>query len=169
MERRDGERVNPSGPDVTGSGAGILKRGGTADSGPLTRVLLIEDDPATARLLSRVLNQAAGVPFVVHWVDQLSEGLKGLAGGSFDVVLLDLMLPDSRGLASLTRVRAQSPLTPVVVVSAIEEESLAIEAVHKAPRIICSRGRSTSIGSCGRSGTPWNETGPSGVWPRSTP
>ena len=74
----------------------------SASTGHPIRVLLIEDDPSTARAMQAVLGEAAGVRFEVEWADRLAAGSERLAEGGIDVVLLDLILPDSRGLESLT-------------------------------------------------------------------
>lgn len=107
------------------------------------RVLLIEDDPSSARVTQRILEEAAGVRFEVQWVDRLKAGCDRLARGGVDVVLLDLMLPDSRGLDSLARVRAQRSMTAVVVVSGLDDESLAIRAVHNGAQDYLLKGQFT--------------------------
>jgi two-component system sensor histidine kinase UhpB len=61
----------------------------------------------------------------------LSSGLARLKDGGIDVLLLDLGLPDSRGLAALSRVQAQAPGVPVVVLSGADDEQLAMEAVRE--------------------------------------
>jgi two-component system sensor histidine kinase UhpB len=65
---------------------------------------------------------------LVH-VDRLSQGVKRLAEGDLDIVLLDLNLPDSRGLNTLTTLLGQAPKIPIVVVSGLSDEDTAVEAV----------------------------------------
>lgn len=61
------------------------------------RVLLVEDNPGDARLLQLALEEAAGT-FDVDHIDRLEAALALLRGGSYDVALLDLSLPDNHGL-----------------------------------------------------------------------
>lgn len=96
-----------------------------------TKVLLIEDSPDDAMLIQEELAEVRGSPFDLQHVDRLSEGLERLDQGGIDVVLLDLSLPDSQGLDSLARVLAQGPDVPVVVLTGLEDESLALEAVRR--------------------------------------
>jgi GAF domain-containing protein/DNA-binding response OmpR family regulator len=95
-----------------------------------TRILLIEDNPADARLLQKMLAEAKRFPFELEQADRLSAGLERLAGDDIDVVLLDLSLPDSRGLDTFTRALVQAPHTPIVVLSGLDDEKLAVEAVR---------------------------------------
>ena len=96
-----------------------------------TRVLLIEDSPDDAMLIQEELAEVRGVPFNLERVDRLSEGLEHLDQGGIDVVLLDLSLPDSQGLDSLARILDQRPDVPVVVLTGLEDEGLALEAVRR--------------------------------------
>ena len=96
-----------------------------------TRVLLIEDSPDDAMLIQEDLAEVRGVPFNLESVDTLSEGLEHLDQGGIDVVLLDLSLPDSQGLDSLARILDQRPDVPVVVLTGLEDEALALEAVRR--------------------------------------
>jgi two-component system cell cycle sensor histidine kinase/response regulator CckA len=94
-------------------------------------VLLIEDNPGDVRLIREMLVEADGARFKLECVDRLSTGLGRLAEGGIDCVLLDLTLPDSNELDTFVRVQAQSPEIPIVVISGLDDEALAIEAVQK--------------------------------------
>jgi PAS domain S-box-containing protein len=95
------------------------------------KVLLIEDNPDDAELLKRQLARSQNGHFAVTTVTTLKEGLKLLAwDDGIDLVLTDLSLPDSHGLDTITRVIYQSKHTPVVVLSGLDDEALAIKAVH---------------------------------------
>ena len=72
-------------------------------------VLLIEDNPGDARLIREMLTESRGALFDLECADCLSTGLERLAVVDIDVVLLDLGLPDSRGLDTFVRARAQAP------------------------------------------------------------
>lgn len=96
------------------------------------KVLLIEDNPADAALVEAMLDDQKRAAFDLEWKDTLSAGLKSLAEGKrTDVVLLDLMLPDSRGLESFIRVQSHSPAVPVVVMTGLDDEALAFSAVRQ--------------------------------------
>jgi len=94
-------------------------------------ILAVEDDPAAARLLTHLLVPAAGWTPQLLVRDSLQAGLARLAVGGVDVVLLDLNLPDSRGLDTLARVRHAAPGLPVVVMSSLEDETTALIAVQQ--------------------------------------
>src|SRR5438067_2414027 len=62
------------------------------------RVLLVEDSPGDARLIQEYLAEVEGLRLEVEGAARLTQGMTRLAGGGIDVVLLDLSLPDSRGM-----------------------------------------------------------------------
>ena len=95
------------------------------------RVLLIEDNPADARLIEVLLEGVRVANFTLRWEDHLGEGLARLAGkNDFDAVLLDLSLPDSQGLDTIVKVRAQAPDIPLVILTGLDDESLGLSAVQ---------------------------------------
>lgn len=96
----------------------------------LSKVLLIEDSPAAAELVRSLLTDIRDKPFTLECADRLSTGLERLAAGGVDVVLLDLWLPESEGLDTLLRVRQQAPSLPVVVLTGLNDETLAVKAVQ---------------------------------------
>jgi len=94
------------------------------------KLLMIEDNPGDARLIQEMLSEADGAPFDFEHVDGLSKGLGCLAAGYFDVLLLDLGLPDSQGLDTFNKLHAQSPQVPVVILTGLDDASLAYKAVR---------------------------------------
>ena len=96
-----------------------------------TTVLLIEDNPGDARLIQEFLSEAGSDIFRLEHVDRLSLGLERLARGDIGVILLDLSLPDSQGLEGLLKILTKAPDVPVVVLSSIKDEAVAIKAVHE--------------------------------------
>ena len=88
-------------------------------------VLLFEDNPIHARLLQGFLKPE----FAVEAVDNLAAGLARLEAGGIDAILLDLVLPDSQELATFERVKATVPNIPVLVLTGLDDEVLAEEAV----------------------------------------
>jgi len=97
----------------------------------LIRVLLIEDDPEDARLLREMLAEAKGTHFNVEWADRLQAGLEHLAEGGIDILLLDLSLPDSHGLDTVLTVNSRASGVPIVILTGLDDETLAIEAVRE--------------------------------------
>ncbi len=94
-------------------------------------ILLIEDNLAEARLLEEVLKGFGLERFRLTWVKRLQEALAKLREENFDVILLDLTLPDSQGLDSLPPLMEQAPTVPIVVLTNTNDDTLAIEAVRR--------------------------------------
>jgi DNA-binding NtrC family response regulator len=95
-----------------------------------THVLLIEDSSGDADLVRMRLRE--GNPDLeISYADRLSTGLAALAVKPPAVVLLDLNLPDSHGAQTFRNVRNQAPGVPVVVLSGVDDEELAVQAVHE--------------------------------------
>lgn len=104
--------------------------GGTnAIEGPV-HVLLIEDNPGDAGLVRAMLSEGQDARFRIEWVQALLPGLNRLTRGDIDMVLLDLSLPDSQGLESLAAIRNRAPGLPVVVLTGLDDEEFAHEAVR---------------------------------------
>ena len=95
------------------------------------KVLLIEDNPGDANLIRHMLSEEKLVSFNLKWAEELSTGLKHLAKRDIDALLLDLSLPDSQGLNTFTKVQNQAPELPIIVLSGLKDETLAVEAVRK--------------------------------------
>jgi len=93
-------------------------------------ILLVEDSPGDARLIRELLSGADG-SFDIEVAQTLSDGLNALASGSFDMILLDLMLPDSSGLETFIRLQAAAPYMPIVIMTQIDDEELGVHAVRK--------------------------------------
>jgi two-component system cell cycle response regulator len=95
------------------------------------KVLLIEDNPGDARLIREMLSEVGSPPFDLQHADRLSTGLERLAAGGIDVILLDLQLPESQELDTFRRVYAQAPHVPIVVLTVLGYETLALQTVHE--------------------------------------
>ena len=100
----------------------------TADT---VKILLIEDNPGDVRLIREMLSDAELFNCALECTARLSKGLEHLAGQPVDIVLLDLGLPDSQGLDTLAKVCSQVPGIPVVVLTGMDDEGLALEAVRQ--------------------------------------
>ena len=95
------------------------------------RVLLIEDNEDDVLIIRETLAEVRSASFDLECAGRLSTGLERLAAGGIDVVLLDLGLPDSQGLETLGRVHAQAPEAPIVVLTGLKDETLAVKAVQE--------------------------------------
>lgn len=97
----------------------------------IINVLLIEDNPADARLMHEMFREEAMKDFTVEYAGSLSEGLRLLAEDRHNAVILDLNLPDSTGLDTLLTLCNQRPKMPVVVMTGIADEETGLLAVHQ--------------------------------------
>jgi len=94
------------------------------------RILLVEDNPGDARLLREALKEVASYQFDLEHVERLSQALECLRAEHFDVVLLDLSLPDSQGLDNLATVRDAAPGVPILVLTGLDDEEVAVRALR---------------------------------------
>jgi diguanylate cyclase (GGDEF)-like protein/PAS domain S-box-containing protein len=94
-------------------------------------VLLIEDNPEEAELIRAMLAESRRESFEVEHVVRLQDGLNRLQAGVVDVVLLDFSLPDSSGLASFEHTREAAPHVPIVILTNLDDEELALTAVRE--------------------------------------
>ncbi len=91
------------------------------------RILLIEDDTI---LGAAVQDQIASDGHCVDWVTRLDAAGDAMAGAAYDLILLDLMLPDGRGIVFLKSLRARGDVTPVIVLTALDQISDRIEGLN---------------------------------------
>lgn len=91
------------------------------------RILLIEDDTV---LGAAVRDQISGDGQSADWVMRLDAAADAMAGAAYDLVLLDLMLPDGRGIGFLKGLRARGDVTPVIILTALDQVSDRIEGLN---------------------------------------
>jgi len=106
----------------------------------VNRVLILTGNAADARTLKDVLDKARDGPFVVEWVTHLADALARLRADDIDAILTELSLPDSEGIATFDALFAAVPHTPILTLSAREDETLAIEAVQRGAQGYLSKG-----------------------------
>jgi len=94
------------------------------------RVLLVEDNPGDAVLFQEMLAEADPDGFSLRRAETLLEALDQVAEFSFDVIALDLNLPDSHGLETFTAMRSYAPRTPVVLLTGNDDDAMAVAAVE---------------------------------------
>ena len=98
------------------------------------RVLLVEDNPGDARLVEEYLAESLPQRFEVEHLTRLEPALERAALQAWEVILLDLSLPDAQGLDTVRLMLAAFPDTPVVVMSGYSEVELTQRFAHAAPR-----------------------------------
>ena len=94
-------------------------------------LLLVEDNPADVRLLREMFREQSSHHTELTQVETMGQAEKHLAGGAVDIILLDLGLPDAQGLESIRRARAVAPRVPLVVLTSLDDESLAARALQE--------------------------------------
>lgn len=93
------------------------------------KALLVEDNPTDARIIAELLMQAGGRHVSWRYVNRLSAALERLAAERPDLVILDLSLPDSRGLATFRHLHARNEDLPIVVLTGLNDVDLAVQAI----------------------------------------
>lgn len=104
------------------------------------KVLLVEDNAGDARLVELALREAAGSFDIVH-TERLGTALELLREDDFSAVLLDLSLPDSQGLDTVAQVKSVDPSVPIVVLSGLLDEVVALKAVQSGAQDYLVKGR----------------------------
>ncbi|MEH2152422.1 hybrid sensor histidine kinase/response regulator [Nostoc sp.] len=112
-------------------------------AGKHIKVLLVEDNPGDVFLLQEFLKEVTTVVVDLMPVERLSEALNYIAKEIFDVILLDLSLPDSQGLETFVIVHVQAKATPIIVLTGIDDETLAISAMQQGAQDYLVKGQVT--------------------------
>jgi diguanylate cyclase (GGDEF)-like protein/PAS domain S-box-containing protein len=110
------------------------------------RLLLIEDSPGDARLLREMVDEEQESTTDVTHVECLREAEEFLSNTEVDIVLLDLGLPDAKGLTALRRTQTAAPRVPLVVLTGTDDETLAAEAMRAGAQDYLIKGRIESRG-----------------------
>jgi signal transduction histidine kinase len=95
------------------------------------RVLAVEDNPGDLRLVKEFLGEGVLGQYRMNSAVTLSSAMELLGAGSYDVVLLDLNLPDSRGLETFTKLHGKFPAVPIVVLTGSQDEKTATRAINE--------------------------------------
>jgi len=98
---------------------------------PVVRLLLVDDDPDFTQVFKISLQAEKRMPFSVEIANTLEAALKILHEKTFQLILLDLGLPDSQGLGTFEKVAAAHPEIACVILSGMDDEALSLEAVKK--------------------------------------
>ncbi len=125
--RTGGWRTDPEGGE-TANTAGI---GGARVVKDTLHVLLVEDEPGDARLVEYALRMSSAPVFMVKHVGTLAAAIDHIDGGHpVDVVLLDLSLPDSTGIATVSRMQEAASRTPIVIMTGMDDPRFASYALE---------------------------------------
>jgi signal transduction histidine kinase len=93
-------------------------------------ILLVEDNPGDVDLIKIMLSEVPDFTFEVENIDRLTNAISSLRSKPVDVILLDLLLPDSQGLDSLLAIHSEAPGVPIVVLTIFDNEEMGIKAVQ---------------------------------------
>ena len=105
------------------------------------KALLVEDNPDDADLLREVLTGSGADRVELVTVETLRDGLGELDRARFDVLLLDLSLPDSQGLATVRRALDHPARTPIIVFTGLDDAELGVEAIHAGAQDYVAKGQ----------------------------
>ena len=94
-------------------------------------LLLVEDNPGDARLMREMFSEQGSHNTEFTHVGCMSEAEKALSERAFDIILLDLGLPDTQGLGGVRRAHAAAPRIPLVVLTGLDDDSLAAQALQE--------------------------------------
>ena len=94
------------------------------------KVLLLEDNPDDARLVQSALGEQSAYDFEIIWVVRLADALARIEAEYFEIVLSDLCLPDSKGLATAQTIIVHAPTMPLVVMTGSSDAELGREAIR---------------------------------------
>ncbi|MCK5707354.1 MAG: response regulator [Candidatus Aureabacteria bacterium] len=100
------------------------------DNKPI-QILLVEDSNLDARILRKLLTDAKNIEVNITHVISLKEAIEILKNNNFDIVLLDFVLPDASGIEAFIWLYAQSPEIPIIVLTGLDDEQLAVKAIRK--------------------------------------
>ena len=125
------EAVRPPGQSVRNSESPSRASARLQTARASIRLLLVEDNADYAGVLSNVIKMAGGEAFDVVMAASLGEALMRLKQSALQVVLLDLSLPDSQGLETFTRLHAAAPAIPMLIMSGVDDERIAMSAVQQ--------------------------------------
>jgi len=107
------------------------------------RILLVEDNPGDVLIINELL-KASGIDFSLMHVSSLKETLMLCVENEFDVILLDLGLPDSTGVETLKKIQVFKMKSPVVVMTGLDDEDAALESLREGAQDYLVKSRLTS-------------------------
>ena len=112
-------------------------------TGP-AHILLVEDNPGDARLLRELLTESGTGRLTLTHVDRLDAAIRCLTQAAFDIILLDLSLPDSQGAETLVRMHEAAQGIPIVLVTGREDEELGLQLIQAGAQDYLVKGQTTA-------------------------
>ncbi|MFZ1763596.1 MAG: response regulator, partial [Nitrospira sp.] len=112
-------------------------------TGP-AHILLVEDNAGDARLLRELLTETGAGRLTLTHVDRLDAAIRCLTQAAFDIILLDLSLPDSQGAETLVRMHAAAQGIPIVLVTGREDEELGLQLIQAGAQDYLVKGQTTA-------------------------
>ncbi len=113
---------------------------------PIKILLLVEDNPGDARFMHEMFNEEGSHRTALTHVECMADAEKHLATQFVDIIVLDLGLPDAQGLAAVRRARAAAPRVPIVVVTGLDDEMMATQALQEGAQDYLIKGQIESRG-----------------------
>src|SRR5579872_6821598 len=95
------------------------------------KALLVEDSPSDARVIQELLRQNGGRQVVVKLADRVATAFESLDSEKPDLLILDLTLPDSKGLATFRRMHAKAAAVPIIVLTGLDDIDMALETISE--------------------------------------
>ena len=105
------------------------------------KILVIEDNPGDAYLVEEQLEEFANFSYELNNVGTLNEALSVLKEQPFDVILLDLILPDSYGVDTFIRIHNQNSHIPIIILTELDDEAIGSYAVEKGAKDFLVKGQ----------------------------
>ena len=106
-----------------------------------TKILLVEDNPADARFLREAIAEITESQFELTLCETLALAIESILCDKTDVVLTNLMLPDAQGSETVRRLHSAAPEVPIVVLTAVENETLAIQSLQEGAQDYLAKGQ----------------------------
>src|SRR5689334_13608493 len=104
------------------------------------KLLLIEDNPTDVALVDVYLKEAFPASYILVTADRLAKGLEYISSGPFDVIICDLALPDSYGLATFQKIFDEAPEIPIIVFTGHGDDVFGAKAVAKGAADFINKG-----------------------------
>jgi signal transduction histidine kinase len=112
---------------------------------PVVKILLVEDNPGDARLAREYLSEVGELSCDIVHSTRLGDALMHVEQEDFAAVLLDLTLEDAQGIETVMRLRAAAPYTPIVVLSGVSDEAVAVDALAKGAQDYLVKGQGDGL------------------------
>lgn len=106
--------------------------------------LIIEDNEMDAMVVEKLLMNAPGYSFGIEKAETFWGGMAKLSSGKFDLIILDLMMPDSQGLDMISKIRMVNKEIPIIVLTAFDDAILAKDAVEMGAKAYLIKGQYTA-------------------------